>query len=328
MMAAVRSFLAKASLATVLVAAFSAVAEAQEFPAGQIRIIAPGPPGSPRDLRARWVAERLAPALDRIVIVDNRPGAGGNIGMEAAARGAPDGRTLVLVDSGTLAQNPHIYERPGYDALSDFAPVIALMDASLLLAVPAGSTAATVEDLVREARAKPGKLSYGSSGIGTPPHLAGELFTRAAGIEVLHVPYKGAPSAIQDLVAGRLDFVIDSIALLRPLVAAGKLRALAVTGEKRFGALPDVPTMTEAGQAGATYDVWMGIAAPARTPAALIDRLNREIAHALATEAAQEWFRNQGATIAGGSPADFERRITADYKKWRDVVGTAGIRAQ
>lgn len=328
MLAALRSMLAKTSLAVMAVSCAFTAAHAQEYPAGQVRIIVPGPPGSPRDVRARWVAERLGPALDRTVVVDNRPGAGGNIGMEAAARSAPDGRTLVLVDSGTLVQNPHIYERPGYDALRDFAPVIALMEAPLVLAVPTGSTAVTVADLVREARAKPGKLTYGSSGIGTPPHLAGELFTRTAGIEALHAPYKGAPLAIQDLVAGRLDFLIDSAALLQPLAAAGKLRALAVTGEKRLGTLRDVPTLAESGLASATYDVWMGIAVPARTPTALVDRLNDEIARMLATEPAQEWFRNQGATVAGGSPLAFERRIAADDRRWRDIIRAAGIKAE
>lgn len=328
MMAALRSMFAKTSLAVIAATCSFTAAQAQEYPEGQVRIIVPGPPGSPRDVRARWVAERLGPALDRAIVVDNRAGAGGNIGMEAAARSAPDGRTLVLVDSGTLVQNPHIYERPGYDALRDFVPVIALMEAPLLLAVPAGSTAVTVEDLVREARAKPGKLNYGSSGTGTPPHLAGELFTRTAGIEVLHVPYKGAPLAIQDLLAGRLDFLIDSAALLQPLVAAGKLRALAVTGEKRLEALRDVPTLAESGLAGATYDVWMGIAVPARTHAAIVDRLNGEIARVLATEPAREWFRNQGASVVGGSPAAFERRIASDNMKWRDTIRAAGIKAE
>lgn len=303
-------------------------AGAQDYPAGQIRIIAPAPPGSPRDLRARWVADQLGPALDRTVIVDNRAGAGGNIGMEAAARSAPDGRTLVIVDNGTMAQNPHIYEKPGYDSRKDFAPVIALLDASLVLAVPAGSSATTVAELVREAKAKPGKLSYGSSGIGTPPHLAGELFTRTAGIEALHVPYKGAPPAIQDLVAGRVDFIVDGSALLQPLIAAGKLRALAVTGTKRLGTLPDVPTMVEAGLAGATYDAWMGVAVPAGTPPALVERLNRELARALATEQGQAWFRNQGAVVAGGSSADFAKRVAADYEKWGKVIAAAGIKAQ
>ena len=314
-------------LAPLVVSAFRA-ASAKDYPTGPIRVIAPGPAGSPRDLRARWVAEQLGRTLDRAVIVDNKPGAGGNIGMEAAAKSAPDGRTLVIVDVGTLAQNPHVYERPGYNALTDFVPVIGLMEAALLLAVPAASPARTVSDLVALAQASPGKLSYGSSGIATPPHLAGELFQRAARIDVVHVPYKGAPPAIQDLVAGRLDYIIDSAALLQPLVAAGRLRALAVTGIARMVAMPDVPTFAEAGLPGATYLSWMGLAAPAGTPAALVDRLNRDLARALATDTARQWFRDQGGTVLAGTPADFGKRIKADYERWGEVIRAAGIKAQ
>ena len=314
-------------LAPLAVSALRA-ASAQDYPSGPIRVIAPAPAGSPRDLRARWVAEHLGAALDRAIIVDNKPGAGGNIGMEAAAKSAPDGRTLVIVDIGTLAQNPHVYERPGYNALADFAPVIGLVEAALLLAVPAASPVRTASDLVALAQASPGKLSYGSSGIATPPHLAGELFQRAARIDVVHIPYKGAPPAIQDLVAGRLDYVIDSAALLQPLVAAGKVRAIAVTGVARIEAMPDVPTFAEAALPGATYLSWMGLAAPARTPAPLIERLNRELARALATEAAREWFRGQGGTVLAGTPADFGKRIKADYDRWGEIIRAAGIKAQ
>jgi tripartite-type tricarboxylate transporter receptor subunit TctC len=274
------------------------------------------------------VAEQLGGTLDRVVIVDNKPGAGGNIGMEAAAKSAPDGRTLVIVDVGTLAQNPHIYERPGYNALTDFMPVIGLMEAALVLAVPALSPARTISDLVALAQASPGKLSYGSPGIATPPHLAGELFLRAARIEVVHVPYKGAPPAIQDLVAGRLDYVIDSAALLQPLVAAGKLRALAVTGATRLEAMPDVPTVAEAALPSVTYLSWMGVAAPAGTPAVLVERLNRDLARTLATETARQWFRDQGGTVLAGTPADFGKRIKADYERWGEVIRAARIKAQ
>lgn len=314
-------------LGSLVVSAFRA-ASAEEYPTGPIRIIAPGPAGSPRDLRARWVAEQLGNALGRVVIVDNKPGAGGNIGMEAAAKSLPDGRTLVLVDVGTLAQNPHVYERPGYNALTDFVPVICLMEASLLLAVPSASPARTVSDLVTLAKASPGKLSYGSPGIATPPHLAAELFLRAARIDVVHVPYKGAPPAIQDLVAGRLDCVIDSAALLQPLVTAGKLRALAVTGATRLEAMPDVPTFAEAGFPGATYLSWMGVAAPAGTLAALVERVNRDLGRALASDTAREWFRSQGARVLGGTPTDFGTRIKVDYERWGEVIRAAGIKAQ
>ncbi len=314
-------------LAPLVVSVFR-TASAQDYPTGPIRVIAPGPAGSPRDLRARWVAEQLGTALARAVIVENKPGAGGNIGMEAAAKSAPDGRTLVIVDVGTLAQNPHVYERPGYNALTDFVPVIGLMEAALLLAVPAASPARTVSDLVALAQASPGKLSYGSPGIATPPHLAGELFQRAARIDVVHVPYKGAPPAIQDLVAGRLDYVIDSAALLQPLVAAGKLHAIAVTGIARIEVMPDVPTFAEAALPSVTYLSWMGLAAPAGTPAPLVERLNRDLARALATDSAKEWFRSQGGTVLAGTPADFGKRIKADYERWGEIIRAAGIKAQ
>jgi tripartite-type tricarboxylate transporter receptor subunit TctC len=248
--------------------------------------------------------------------------------MEAAARSAPDGRTLVLVDNGTMAQNPHIYQRPGYDAQADFTPVIVLMEAALLLAVPATSPVRTVGDLVALARATPGKLSYGSSGIATPPHFAAELFSRTAGIDVQHVPYKGSPFALQDLVAGRLDYVIDSPALLQPLVAAGKVRAIATTGPARLESLPDIPTFAESGLPGVVYVAWMGLVAPAGTPAPLIERLNRELARALATDQAKAWFRGQGATVLGGTPADFAKRIEADYRRWGEVIREAGIKAE
>ena len=323
-----RSALLAPLLASPHLAAAWRDAAAQDYPAGTIRIIAPGPAGSPRDMRARWAAEQLGPALDRTVIVDNKAGAGGNIGTEAAARSAPDGRTLVIVDSGTLAQNPHIYQRPGYDARADFAPVIALTEGSPMLAVPASSTVRKVSDLVALARATPGKLSYGSAGIGTPPHLAGELFSRAAGIDVLHVPYKGAPLAIQDLVGGRLDFIIDSVALLQPLAAAGKVHAIAVSGPARLEDLSTVPTFAEQGLPGATYVVWIGLAVPTGTPAPLVERLNRALSDALATEKAKAWFRSQGTTVVGGTPADFAKRIDADYKRWGDVIRAAGIKAE
>jgi tripartite-type tricarboxylate transporter receptor subunit TctC len=319
-----RALLVAPVLASPLIASVSA----QDYPSGTIRVIAPGPAGSPRDLRARWVADRLGQALERIIIVDNKPGAGGNIGMEAAARSAPDGRSLVIVDTGTLAQNPHIYHRPGYDARADFAPVINLIEAPLLLCVPAASPLRKVSELVALAREKPGKLYFGSPGIATPPHLAAELFKRAAGIDVVHVPYKGAPPAIQDLVGGRLDFVIDNIALLQPLVAGGKVRAIAVSSAERLENLPGVPSIAEAGLQGATYVPWMGVAAPASTPAVLIERLNRALDRALASEAGREWFRAQGATILGGSPEDFARRIDADYRRWGEVIRAAEIKPE
>lgn len=308
--------------------ALTLTAGAQEYPSGTIRIIAPGPPASPRDIRARWVAEQLAAALNQPVIVENRAGAGGNIGMEVAAKSAPDGRTLVIVDVGTLALNPHLYDRTGYDALADFVPVVRLVESPLMLAVPADSPARSLADLIRLARDKPGRLSYGSSGVGTPPHLAGELFKRMAGIDVVHVPYKGASPALTDLMAGRIDYTIENLALQLPQVAAGKIRALAITGAKRVAAAPDVPTMTEAGLPGYEYSAWMGVAVPAGTPTAIVARLNAELVRALRAPGAQAWFASQGGEVIADSPEAFAQTVRSEHTRWRQVIQDAQIKAE
>jgi tripartite-type tricarboxylate transporter receptor subunit TctC len=305
-----------------------APAASQTYPSGPIRIIAPGPAASPRDIRARWVSDKLAPALGQVVVVDNRPGAGGNIGMEAAARSVPDGRTLVIVDLGTLAQSPHLYDRTGYNTLADFVPVIRLAEASLLLAVSRELPVQSVDDLVRLARQKPGQLSFGSPGIGTPPHLAAELFNRLAKIDVLHVPYKGSPPALNDLAGGRLAYMIDSLALLSPQVASGKIRALATTGIKRVDAAADIPTLAEAGFPGYEYTSWMGIAVPAGTPKEIVDRLNAELSRALQEPSAQSWFKAQGATIVADTPAVFAETVRSDYARWEKIIREAHMKAE
>lgn len=308
--------------------ALTSTAQSQQSPSGTIRIIAPGPPGSPRDIRARWVAEQLTSALGQPVIVDNRAGAGGNIGMEAAAKSAPDGRTLVIVDTGTLTMNPHLYDRTGYDALSDFVPVVRLVDAPLMLAVRADLGVRSVADLIRLAKEKPGQLSYGSPGIGTPPHLAAELFKRTAQIDVVHVPYKGFSPALTDLMAGRIDYMTDNVGLLTQQVAAGKIRALAITGPKRVAAAPDVPTMAEAGMPGYEFTSWMGVAVPAGTPAAIIQRLNAELVRALRTPGAQAWFELQGGEVVADLPEAFAQAVRSEHARWREVIQDARIKAE
>jgi tripartite-type tricarboxylate transporter receptor subunit TctC len=303
-------------------------AASETYPLGPIRIIAPGPPGSPRDIRARWAADKLGHALGQVVIVDNRPGAGGNIGMEAAAKSAPDGRTLVIADIGTLAQNPHLYDRTGYNALADFVPVIRLVESPLLLAVSNELPVHSVDDLVRLARQKPGQLSFGSAGIGTPPHLAAELFNRVANIDVVHVPYKGSPPALNDLVAGRIAYVIDNIGLLLPQVTPGKIRALAITGTKRIDAAPNVPTLAEAGFPDYEYTAWMGIAVPAGTPKEIVNRLNAELSRALREPSAQSWFEAQGATIVADTPEVFAETVRFEYARWEKIIREAHIKAE
>jgi tripartite-type tricarboxylate transporter receptor subunit TctC len=308
--------------------ALMSTAQSQQSPPGTIRIIAPGPPGSPRDIRARWVAEQLTSALNQPVMVDNRAGAGGNIGMEAAAKSAPDGRTLVIVDTGTLAMNPHLYDRTGYDALADFVPVVRLVEAPLMLAVRADLPARSVADLIRLAKEKPGQLTYGSPGVGTPPHLAGELFKRTAQVDVAHVPYKGMSPALTDLMAGRIDYMIDNVGLLAQQVAAGKIRALAITGAKRVASAPDVPTMAEAGLPGYEFTAWMGVAVPAGTPTAIVQRLNAELVRALRTPGGQTWFESQGGEVVADSPDAFAQIVRSEHARWREVIQDARIKAE
>src|SRR5262245_37564488 len=244
--------------AAVLLAAAGAVA-AQGYPAKPLKLIAPAGPGSVTDTRARWIAEQLSARLGQPVVVDNKAGAGGSIGTEAAARSAPDGCTIVLVHQGTFAINPHLYDRVGYDPVKDFEPVSRLVVSALLLAVHPDAPVKSVAELLQLAKGSPGKLTYGSPGSGTPPHLAAELFKRMASIEVVHVPYKSGAPALLDLMAGRLSYTFDGLAVQMPQVKAGKIRALGVTSGQRFASLPDIPTIAESGLPGFEYWSWQGI---------------------------------------------------------------------
>lgn len=308
-------------------AAVAPFASAQRYPSQPIKIIAPAPPGSPVDIRARWVAQQLAP-LGQPVLVDNKPGAGGNLGAEAAAKSPPDGHTLVVVHQGIVAFNPYLYSRTGFDPLADFAPVTRIVDTYLMLMVPGNSPLDSLPRLIQAARDKPARLAYGSSGVGTPPHLAAELFRRVAGIEVLHVPYKGATPSLTDLLAGRVDFSFDSPASHGSHVKAGKLRALAVTSRQRLTAYPDVPTMQEAGLPGYEYGSWIGLLAPAGTPGPIVARLNAELVSAIRSPAGREWFAAQGGVAVGDSPQEFAAHIRADNEKWGRLIREAGIKAE
>lgn len=315
-------------LVAVLVVAQSGLAAAQSYPAKPLRLIAPGGPGSPTDIRARWIAEHLSLALGRPVVVDNKAGAGGSIGTELAARSAPDGYTLLLAHQGTFAINPHMYGRISYDPLKDFAPVSRLVVSAMLLAVPAEASLRSVAELVKAARRTPGKLTYGSPGTGTPPHLAAELFKRMAGIDTVHVPYKAAAPALVDLMAGRLSYTFDSLSIQMPQVKAGKIKALGVSSAQRFASLPDIPTIAESGLPGFEYWSWQGICAPADTPEAVVARLNREIVRILATAQARDWFAAQGGEPMPDTPEQFAAFIRAEHARWGNVIREAGIKAE
>jgi tripartite-type tricarboxylate transporter receptor subunit TctC len=318
------------ALLTLTAALTHSTGSAQDtsWPAHPLRLIAGGA-GGVTDVRARWLAERLAPALGRAVVVENKAGAGGNIGMELVARAAPDGYTLAIIHQGTMTINPHLYARTGYNALTDFTPLTRIGGLGpLVLAVHPDSPARSVADLIRLAKDKSKPLSYGSPGIGTPPHMAGELFKRLASIDAAHIPYKGGGQAASDLMAGHLSYTFEGTSVQLPLAKAGRIRALAVTGRERVPTLPDVPTMAEAGVPGYEFFGWVGIAVPAATPAPIVKRLYAEISKILAGAEAQAYFGEQGISAGGEAPDVFAADIRAEYAKWGELIRHVGLKAE
>ena len=299
------------------------------WPVKPLRIIVPGGAGGNVDIRARWLAQHLSSALGQSVVVENRPGAGGNIGTELGARSVPDGYTLVMIHQGTMAVNPHLYPHTGYRPLSDFIPLSRIGGAGpMLLAVRPDSPARSVADLVRMAKDKPGQLSFGSPGVGTPPHMAGELFKRLAGIDAVHVPYKGGGQAANDLMAGHVTWTFDGTNVQQPLAQAGRIRALAVTARERLAGLPDVPTMAEAGVAGYEFTSWTGIALPAGTPPAIVRRLHGEISRILGSSEAKDYFGNLGLTAGADTPEAFSAQIRSEYARWGEFIKQTGLKAE
>jgi tripartite-type tricarboxylate transporter receptor subunit TctC len=315
------------SLAILVASLTEGSAFAEAYPSKPIRLIIPTAAGSAVDIRGRWIAERLTRVLGQPVVADNRAGAGGTVGTDAAAKSAPDGYTLLVVHQGTMVLAAYTYPGLTYDPITDFAPITRLSVNPLLLAVHQSVPVSSVADLVRLAREKPGQLSYGSPGSGTPPHLAGELFKNMANIDVMHIPYKGGGPAVTDLVAGRLTYTFDNLSIQLPQIKAGKIKPLAVTGARRLPSLPDVPTLAESGLAGYDFLAWMGIAAPARTPQEIVARLSQETTKILATSEAREWLAAQGAEPGGESPTEFAAYIKAEHAKWGPIIRKAGIKA-
>ena len=314
-----------------LCTAFASVAPAaaaETYPSKPIRIVVTATAGGPPDVVARWLAERLGPALGVAIVVEDRPGAGGNVAMQAAARSAPDGYTLVVAGQGPFALNPHMYANTGYDATADFAPITQIEHGALLLAVNPQVPVRSVKELIALANQKPGELNFGSPGAGTPPHLAGELFNRSANVKVVHVPYAGAPGAMLDLIAGRLTFTFGTINVQLPQVNAGNIRALAVTSPARLEVLPDIPTVAESGLPGFEYSGWLGIAAPAGTPVPIVERLQREIAAILQTDEARRYFASYGREPVASTPAAFAAFIRAEHAKWGRVIRASNIKAE
>ena len=300
------------------------------WPSRTVRVVVPFAPGGTTDILARALAPELAKAFGQGVIVDNRAGAGGNLGADLVAKSPPDGYTLVMGTVGTQAINPSLYPKMPYDAAKDFAPVTLVAGVpNVLVMNPAKAKAAGITDvrsLIAYARANPGKLNMASSGNGTSIHLAGELFKSMTGTYMVHFPYKGSGPALLDLVGGTMDLMFDNLPSALPHVKAGKLVALAVTSSARSAALPAVPTVAEAGVKGFEATSWFGLLAPAGTPADIVQRIQQESAKALASPALRERLLSQGAIPGGMPPAEFGRFIATETKKWAAVVKSSGAK--
>ena len=314
--------------ALVFAALAATAASAQTYPVKPVRLIVGFAPGGSTDVTARIVAQKMSDAWKQQVIVDNRPGAGGNIGAEAVARAPADGYTLLLATTGVMAINQRLYRSLPFDALRDFAPVTQIGALPLILIVHPSLPARSVKELVAIAKSRPGQLSYASSGIGSATHMTTELFRMMAGIDIVHIPYKGSGQAMADLVGGQVAIAFDQITSSLPQVEVGKLRALAVTSAKRFPSVPNLPSVAEAGIPGYESVSWNGIAAPAATPKDIITRIQAEVARVVQLPDIKERFFKDGIEPVASTPEQFAAHIRAERVKWEKVVDTAGIKPQ
>ena len=314
----------------------AAPARADDYPTKPVRLIVPFAPGGVTDTGARVVAERLAARLGQQVVVDNRPGASGNIGTQMAAAAAPDGYTLVVGFDGTLVINPHVYPKVPFDTLRDFEPVSKIGDAALVIVTNPSVPARDLAALVAYSKAGsagvstgvPMGISYGSAGTGSTPHIAGELLRVRTGANFVHVPYKGGGQALADVVGGTLPMLYTAVAGAQPFIQRGQVRAIAVSSAQRLPSLPQVPTVAESGVPGFEVSSWIGILAPARTPPAIVDRLQRELHAVVQAPEVRERLASLGISASGNTPAEFRSQIEADLRKYADVVKAAHIRME
>ncbi len=307
-------------------AAIAAGAQAQSYPSKPIRLVCPFPPGGAVDIASRAVAHELTQILGQPVTVDNRPGAGGNIGADAVAKSSPDGYTLLMTTSGIMAINPALYSKIPFDPIKDYAPVSTLVSLHNVLVVNPSFPAKSVKDVIALAKAQPGKLTYASSGNGTSIHLSGELFKSMTGVDLLHIPYKGSAPAVTDLLGGQVNMMFDNIPSSLPHIRAGKLRALGVTGATRSPLLPDVPTIAEAGVPGYDSYVWFGVVAPAGTPADIIAKLNAALVKAAATPSFRDRLTEQGYDVQTSTPEQMAASVRSEIAKWGKIVKASGAK--
>jgi len=314
--------------ATLAILAPQASAAADAYPAKPIRFVVAFPPGGGTDIIARSIAQKLAERLAQQVVVDNRPGAGGNIGTDIVAKSAPDGYTMLMGSAGPLAINASLFASMPFDPVRDLAPVTLAASTPNVLVVHPSLRAATVNELIALAKARPGEINFASSGHGTPAHLAGELFNSMAGVKMVHVPYKGAAPALADLLGGQVQLMFSTMPPALPHVKDGKLRALAVTSSKRSRAMPELPTVDEVALPGFEANTWHGVVVPAGTPAAVVVRLNREIVAILHMPEVVARLSGQGAEALGSTPEEFAAYIKSETLKWAKVVRDSGAKAE
>ncbi|HYX63296.1 MAG TPA: tripartite tricarboxylate transporter substrate binding protein [Burkholderiales bacterium] len=303
-------------------------AAAQSYPTKPVKLIVPFPPGGNTDIVGRLIADKLSTSFGQQVYVENRAGAGGTIGAEAAAKSPNDGYALFFSTTGTLASAPSMQPNLRYDPVKDFAPIATLANAPVVVLVRDELPAKNLAELIQLAKAKPGTLKFGSAGTGHFVHIAGEMFKSAAHVDMLHVPYKGVSQALVDMLGGRIDVMFDAPAQYEPHLRTGKVRALAVAAPKRLSRLPDVPTTAEAGLPRYVLASWFGLAAPAGTPAEIVNRINADVQKALAAPDVVETMAKLGLEPGGGTPRQYAEMIVDDLAQWRAAVKAAGIKLE
>jgi tripartite-type tricarboxylate transporter receptor subunit TctC len=297
----------------------------QAYPAKAVRIIVPFAAGGPADIYARAVGEKLSAALGQPFVIEDKPGGGSIVGTDAAAKSPPDGYTLLMMSNTHTVNESLIPNRP-FELMRDFVPVAPVNYSDLVLVVHPSVDAATLKEFIALAKAKPGALNYASSGSGTPYHMAGELFKATAGVDIVHVPYKGSSGARTDILGGQVQMMFDAITTMAPIVRAGKLKALGTTGKARSGVLPEVPTVSEAGVPGYETVIWLGIMAPAGTPRPIVEKLNAEITKIVNSPEMREAWARQGAVPMSMSTEEFARYMRDDIDKWARIVRISGAK--
>ncbi|MBV8534278.1 MAG: tripartite tricarboxylate transporter substrate binding protein [Alphaproteobacteria bacterium] len=320
--------LRRAAFAALIFASALSPAAAQTYPARPIRIVVPAAASGVSDVVARLTADYLGRSFNQTVIVEDRPGAGGNVGADVTAKAPPDGYSLCMITVGNVAINPFIYKDMPFDALKDLAPVAPVAELPQVVVINASLPVHSLKELIAYAKEQPGKLNYGSAGVGTTSQLAAELFAQMGGIQLVHVPYRGAAPAVQDTAAGQVQMTFVGLGSAQPLLATGKIRVLAVASKSRMAADPDLPTSAESGLPGYEFSTWLGLVTARGTPAPVIATLNKAVEAMVADPAIQKRLVDGGLEPMKATPAEFAARIQADYKKFGALVKVAGLKPE